>query len=832
MLESYIQEVGLIMSLKVNAISSGDSTKNNGQTSKFLETLINLSPDILYIFDLNEHKNIYSNNGIQKVLGYSVEEIRNMGSQLMQILIHPEDFRIYTERTFLRYAELGDGERLVHQYRMKHKDGSWHYLEANEVIYARNRDQSPSQIFGVTHDITRRMQMYDELKNAKEYIENIITTANTMVVGSDIEGNITIFNDTASKITGYTKNDLEGRNWFEVLVSQERYPELWKEFRRLTSEGMPFKIENHILTKAGEERYIVWKNSVVYEHNTPVGTISFGLDITERRQAEEAIREANQFKQNVITCVREGIIVFGMDLSYKIWNPFMEELSGIKASDVLGKKPWELFPALKDAGIVDLLKAALKGECPPSVEFKFMGNKKTSWLVDTSVPLRSTQGEIIGVITSVQDITDRKDVEEKLKNSEERYRTLFRKMLDGFALHEIIYDERNNPNNYRFIDVNPSFEQMTGIKREDIIGKTVLEIMPDIEESWIKKYGKVVLTGEPVFFQSYDATIGKYFEVNAFKPAPDQVASIFTDITQRKKTEELLNNTQKLESLSVLAGGIAHDFNNLLGGIFGYIDLANDNTTDENVTSYLVKSLQTIERARSLTRQLLTFAKGGEPIKKVDKLFPFIQETAQFALCGSEVSINFNIAEDLWQCNFDKNQIGQVIDNIIINAQQAMPVGGTITLIANNVSLKEKEHPLLEEGDYCQISIKDCGIGIQREFLTKIFDPFFSTKTKGHGLGLATCYSIINRHGGCIDVESEQGKGTTFYLFLPAADKALINSSQQTSEKHLGCGTFLVMDDEEVIQETIAEMLTSFGYTVIVKGDGSEAVDFFSEKKT
>ena len=310
----------------------------------------------------------------------------------------------------------------------------------------------------------------------------------------------------------------------------------------------------------------------------------------------------------------------------------------------------------------------------------------------------------------------------------------------------------------------------------------------------------------------------------------EQCRASMINITERKQAEEALRNVQKLESLGVLAGGIAHDFNNILGGIFGYIDLASEESTNKKVISYLLKAMTSIDRARGLTAQLLTFASGGAPVKKVTHLLPFIKETAQFALSGANVSCSFEMAKSLWPCNIDKNQIGQVIDNLIINAVQAMPSGGTIYLTALNIMLAENEHPLLSEGNYVKIAIKDCGIGIPREIIHRIFDPFFTTKIKGHGLGLATCYSIVNRHGGVIDVESQPGSGSSFYVYLPACAQPVGAVFKKSAIRHHGCGTILVMDDEEAIRETISEMLTSLGYTVVSKNNGKEALDFYSNE--
>jgi CheY-like chemotaxis protein len=280
----------------------------------------------------------------------------------------------------------------------------------------------------------------------------------------------------------------------------------------------------------------------------------------------------------------------------------------------------------------------------------------------------------------------------------------------------------------------------------------------------------------------------------------------------------------------VLAGGIAHDFNNLLGGIYGNIEMVRNVSKDSQVAGYLDTTLGTLNRARNLTQQLLTFAKGGLPIRKTSSLFPFVRETVQFALSGSNISSTYDIPVDLWYCDFDSNQIGQVIDNLTINALQAMPLGGTIRVKASNVVLTKGEHPSLGEGRYVRISIADDGIGIPREIQSRIFDPFFTTKQKGSGLGLATAYSIMYRHEGSIDVESDSGKGSTFNIFLPASNDQPKNETAPPSQSPKGSGRILVMDDEEVLLRTISVLIRSIGYTVVGAKDGSEAIRILKEE--
>jgi CheY-like chemotaxis protein len=206
-----------------------------------------------------------------------------------------------------------------------------------------------------------------------------------------------------------------------------------------------------------------------------------------------------------------------------------------------------------------------------------------------------------------------------------------------------------------------------------------------------------------------------------------------------------------------------------------------------------------------------------------------VQETVHFALSGSAVSSEFKIQDNLMTCEFDKHQVGQVLDNLTINAQQAMPNGGQIKVTAENITFALDEHPEPAAGNYIRLSIEDHGIGIPKEFLPLIFDPYYTTKSKGHGLGLASCYSIIKKHEGCIDVISESGKGSTFQIYLPASNEVAKNDKQLKDESHKGHGLFLVMDDEEANRNIMKLRLESFGYEVVLTKNGQEAVDFCFE---
>jgi PAS domain S-box-containing protein len=312
---------------------------------------------------------------------------------------------------------------------------------------------------------------------------------------------------------------------------------------------------------------------------------------------------------------------------------------------------------------------------------------------------------------------------------------------------------------------------------------------------------------------------------------------LIEDISARRQAEEdrrtierQLHQTQKLESLGVLAGGIAHDFNNLLTGIFGYLDLAReDSEPGSTVRRTIEKALKPFARAKDLTQQLLTFSKGGAPVKKTGLLGPVVREDAQFALSGSSVSCSFDIAEDLWPCDFDENQIGQVVHNIVLNAVQAMPTGGSMTVTAANSELGPGEIPQLKEGRYVKLCFSDTGIGIPQSILQHIFDPFFTTKQKGNGLGLATVFSIVTKHGGTVTAESIQGKGSSFTIHLPASFGAVAAPAAPPAADRTGSGRILVMDDEDFILDVATAMLTSLGYSADTAAHGRETIDKFNK---
>ncbi|HEX7510620.1 MAG TPA: PAS domain S-box protein, partial [Chitinivibrionales bacterium] len=455
-----------------------------------------------------------------------------------------------------------------------------------------------------------------------------------------------------------------------------------------------------------------------------------------QQKTQAALVESEQFISTIISSAQEGVIVYDRTFRYKVWNGFMERLTGISFDALEGKNAFAVFPHLRENRIEELLNRVLDGETvqSPDTPFTVPATGKNGWVASTYGPHRTADGTIIGIVAIVKDITERKLAEDAMANQKEQLAVTLRSIGDGVI---------STDNAGRILLMNRVAESLTGWPLEQARGKPLSEVFNIINELTRKPcpnpVEKVLQTGTVISLENHTMLISRTGRemviVDSGAPIKDKdsitvgVVLVFRDNTEKQKAFENMIKTEKLESIGLLAGGIAHDFNNLLGGLFGYVDLARELAGDnQTVVAPLSKALKVFNRARDLTRQLLTFSKGGIPSKNNTSLGPIITDMARFALSGSNIQCVFSIPNDLWSCNVDENQIGQVIDNIVINAQQAMPQGGEIALAAENVVLKKSGTIPLPDGRYVKISIRDSGVGIPRDHLQKIFDPFFTTK--------------------------------------------------------------------------------------------------------
>jgi len=424
-----------------------------------------------------------------------------------------------------------------------------------------------------------------------------------------------------------------------------------------------------------------------------------------------------------------------------------------------------------------------------------------------------------------------------LMKSEIRFRELFNKMGNGVA----VYETRNNGDDFIFKDINPAGEHISKVKQEEIVKRSVQEIFPGIKyiglfDVFQRVWQSGVAEHHPVTLYA-DKRISQWIETNVYKLPSGEIVAIYEDLTERKRAEEELIRVKKLESWGIFADGIAHDFNNLLSAMLLNIFAAKLSLADEK--NDLAEGLEKAEKlglqAKELAHRLITFAKGGESVRKIGSISQLLVNSVDLSLSGSNIGCEFSLPNDLWPVEMDDVQIRQVINNLVVNAREAMPEGGNIIIRAENVDVKAGNGLPLKEGKYVKWSVKDYGIGIPQEDLQKIYDPYFTTKptgtARGMGLGLAICYSIIKKHDGFIDVESEPNVGSTFYVYLPALSLECPVIKTEMEQVFTRKGKILVMDDEEAVRNATGIVLHYLGYEVEFARDGSDAIDLYKAAK-
>lgn len=416
-----------------------------------------------------------------------------------------------------------------------------------------------------------------------------------------------------------------------------------------------------------------------------------------------------------------------------------------------------------------------------------------------------------------------------LHASEKKFRALFDSTNDAILIYSL---------DCRLLEVNRATCERLGYSREELLALPLMQLVGPPRASLVNELEQLKKNGTGIFESAHRKKDGSILPIEQScsligYDTQTAVLCVSRDISERKRLDEERLRTQKLESLGVLAGGIAHDFNNLLTGILGNLSLVRASLPETGeVAERLAETEKATFRARDLTQQLLTFAKGGAPIKTEASLAGLIQDAAGFAVRGTKAVCEYDCADDLWLAEVDTGQLGQVLQNLVINAVHAMPEGGTIRLAAKNLTVSPGELPLTP-GKYVLITIRDHGLGIQPEHLPKIFDPYFTTKQSGSGLGLAVVYSIIASHAGHITVESEQGKGTVFSIYLPSTGKSphAEKPAETLSPLRKGQGKILVMDDEELIRDVSTAMLRQLGYEAHAANDGEEAITRYLQAK-
>ncbi|NDY42685.1 PAS domain S-box protein [Dissulfurirhabdus thermomarina] len=559
--------------------------------------------------------------------------------------------------------------------------------------------------------------------------------------------------------------------------------------------------------------------------------VAVGMLLAHFERARGALLDSERRFRHLVENAGDGIFVHDLEGRILEANPAACRCTGYRREDLL-----RLTVADLEAGIPpDLLRrqwqALRDGRGSDTVE-GFMRCRDGRRV---PVEIRLAYFEHAGegrVIAMVRDVAARKAAADRLAAEKERLEVTLRGIGDGVAALD---------GSGRVLYLNPVAERLTGWSREEAAGRPAHEVirLRRPEDGGMFWDGREALDAalergldERAVVVSRDGT-ERTVEVHGALLGAGAAGAVLVlhDTTEKDRMRESLLRAEKLESLGILAGGIAHDFNNLLTAILGNISLAKMGADpDSQVLDRLERAEKATLRARDLTQQLLTFAKGGAPVRRAASILDVIRDSADFSLRGSNVRYQLAAPDDLWPVDVDPGQMSQVIGNIMINGAQVMPQGGCIRIRCENLPEAAAAGLPLDPGRYVRIRIEDQGCGIAPRDLPRIFDPYFTTKENGTGLGLATAHSIVRRHGGFIEVESEVGRGTAFILYLPAAE-APVEAEAGEEAPAEGRGRILVMDDEEVVRACALDMLATLGYEAAAARDGAEAVRLYAEAR-
>lgn len=788
--------------------------------------------EAFWLIDPIATKLIYISPAYEKMTGYSAQSMYE-DPDTFQRAIHSNDL----QRVIAKLpAQLSGG--YVDEYRMLRADGSLFWVRT-QAFPVRDEMGQVYLIAGLSEDITLRKNIELALIESEVRFRTLVENLTVGILLQGPKAEIMVWNQTALELLGLTESQLMGTSSYDP------------EWNVIHEDGSPFPGESHPVPQAiatkqpvqgvvmgvyrpsrGDRVWLLVNATPQFNNEGAVSQVICTFsDITQLKQAEEARRRSDELYRTLArTLPGATILLYDHQLRFLIAEGAALSQHNYSKEAMIGRSLWETIPAHNASELAPYYLSALAGQ-ERSFEIQ---REEYSFLV-TTVPVRNEQGEVFAGMVVSQDITRLKQAEKVLAAEKERLSVTLRSIGDA-----VITTDTEG----KVTLLNKKAEKLTDWPNDQAINRPLGEIFHIINEKtgqpMLNPITKVLETGQIVHLTNHTALIARdgtrHSIADSGAPIFDQTGQIigavlvFRDVTHERLVNQELLKASKLESLSVLAGGIAHDFNNLLATVMGNLALAKLSLEPSSpALEFLEEGEKATWRTKDLTQQLLTFAKGGMPVKKAVLLPQVVKDSAQFALHGSNVEAEFNLPPNLWPVEIDEGQIGQVIQNLVINAVQAMTNGGKIRIALDNFNVESELALPLVAGRYIKITIQDEGSGIRAEDLPKIFDPYFTTKPQGSGLGLAVCYSILKNHDGYIEVESKLDIGTSFYLYLPAVTKPSSTLLPVKSELIKGTGRLLVMDDEATVRHALGKVLEMLGYEVVLSKNGLEALVLYQE---
>jgi two-component system cell cycle sensor histidine kinase/response regulator CckA len=681
---------------------------------------------------------------------------------------------------------------------------------------------------------SERKRAEEELREGEERFRSLIQSLSDMIFVIDRNGQLTYESPSVSRILGFQPGHFIGKSPFTHIHPDDvnQVAKDLDEVFRAVNPGLPtaFRYQKADNTWV----YLEALGSNQYGNPGIQGVVITARDITERKRAEEKYRSIfDNAMEGIYQSTPDGLLI---DV-----NPALAKIFGYDSPETMMSAVTSVGRNLYADPSKRRAFLRLVEEQGVAKNFEFEGSKKNGeriFVSDNARAVKDSQRKTIYYEGIIQDITDRKRAEDSLRESEERFRALSENAPD------IIYT-MNLEGAVTY--ANPSWKRILGHDEEDLLGRYFTDFAKEEDRKAYRKLFKTIRDDGKIVSSYIGVMLTKdgkelVFNMNsAFnrdsKGSIIGVVGTLTDITEQREMEKKLQQAQKLEAIGTLAGGIAHDFNNLLMGIQGYASLSLMNIDPSHPNYERLRRIEEqVQSGADLTKQLLGFARGGKYEARPTDMNTIIDRTASmFGRTKKEITLYRNLAQDLWTVDCNQGQMEQVLMNLYVNAWQAMPGGGDLSLETGNVVLGD-DHALpytLKPGRYVKVSVTDTGTGMDAKTVERIFDPFFTTKGmgRGTGLGLAMVYGIVKGHGGIIDVTSEPGQGTTFDIYLPASEKAIVKEQTAATGILTGTETVLLVDDERMVLEVTRELLESLGYRVHAAGGGQEAIAVYMEKR-
>lgn len=705
-------------------------------------------------------------------------------------------------------------------------------MSVNEEFQSTNEELETSkeelqtlneELSTVNAELQRKVEA---LAEANRDIQNFLDSTEIATLFLDRDLRVKRYTPAAAGIFHLLATDV-GRP-LEHLRASVVYPDLAVAAQRVLSGGKP--VEQLVAGADGDRHYLLRLLPYRGEGEALQGLVLTLVDLTEHHRMEQALREQSRVLDLAQVLVRD------LDGRVVLWNEGSQRLYGFSKEEALGRVSHELlqtrFPIpLADAEAELFRTGTWEGELVHRSRRGEEIKVQSQWVL-----YRDADGRPARVLEANADVTERRRVEA-------RYEQFFREMIDGLVLAQAGADagEGTEAADLRIVAVNPAFEVLAGLGSEALVGRSVRETFPAAEGFWVRRLGKVALTGETVHDAVRDALPGRYVQVTAFRTAPGEVAAIFLDRTEqqaalaeRARLEDHLRRSQRMEAIGTLAGGIAHDFNNILTPIMAHAELALRHLQgDEPLAESLKAILGAAVRAAQLVRQILDIGRQEDQSVEPVHLRPMVEEIAGFlrASLPTTIDIRTELAAGGDLVLGNPSRLHQVLLNLCTNARDAMAArGGVLTLGLDRVA----PHATSGETGRLRVSVEDTGTGIPAELLDRIFDPYFTTKPrgKGTGLGLAVVQGIVRSLGGELRVQSAVGRGTRFEVLLPRADEAVEAPLPRVGEEaSVAAGRrVLLVDDEPAVRDVMAKMLTVLGCEVTACAEGREALRLLRER--